>query len=232
MSIDWSAGQVVTLRQGDTATLGELDDTQLYGVFLYNSAMSDGDAEVTVTWSNDPRHEPVTVTVPGTTQDQGPAVVRFLSGGDAAYISVAVGQDNPRAQVTAFICSVKLPIDGGGLHNQQLPDNGKAQRFQRLTRFYCVPAARWYSTTIRSDVDEFTCIRFTESFAQVTVVNKISDPAHRIQGIGEAEKMFTIETSGGATFQSKLEGDGAQQVWINADSVQDSEAATLVLQRL
>jgi hypothetical protein len=232
MSIDWSAGQVITLRQGDTATLGELNKTQLYGVFLYNSALSDGAADVTVTWSNDPRNEPVTVKVPGTTQDQGPAVVRFLSGGDAGYISVAVGQDNPLAQVTAFICSVKLPIDGGGLHNQQLPDNGKAQPFKRLTRFYCVPAARWYATAIRSDVDEFTCIRFTEAFAHVTVVNKISDPSSRIQGIGTAEKMFTIETSGGSSLQSKLEGDGSQQVWINADSIQDSAAASLVLQRL
>jgi len=232
MAIDWSNGQVITLTEGDTAELSELSSTQLYGVFLYNKANSDNSTDVTLAWSNDPHNPPVTVTVPGTTADEGPAVIRFVSGGDASYISAAIAQDQKNAKVMAFICSVRLPLDGGGLNNQPLPDNGRRQNFRRLTRFYCVPAARWYSTMVESDIDQFICVRFVESFANVTVVNKISDPTNRIQGIGEAAKMFTIDSTEGRSYPSKLEGDGSQQVWINADSVQDSQSATLTLQPL
>jgi hypothetical protein len=232
MAIDWSDGQVITLTEGDTAELSELGSSQLYGVFLYNKANSDNDTDVTLAWSNDPDSPPVTVTVPGTTADEGPAVIRFVSGGDAGYISASVGQDQTGAQVMAFICSVRLPLDGGGLNNVPLPDDGRRQAFKRLTRFYCVPAARWYSTTVESDVDQFISVRFTESFANVTVVNKISDPSDRIEGIGQAAKMFRIDSTEHRSYPSKLEGDGSQQVWINADSVQDSQSATLTLQPL
>jgi len=232
MSIDWSAGQVITLTEGDTATLSELNDSQLYGVFLYNTANADNTVTVTITWSDDPGNPPVDVPVEGTTGDQGLAAVRFLSGSDASYISASVGQDQKDAQIKAFICSVEMPTDTAGINNQPLPADGKRHQFERLTRFYCVPAGRWYRTTVASDVNQFISVRFFESYAHVTVVNKIDDPALRIQGIGNAAKMFQVDATEKNSFQTKMEGDGSQQVWINADSVQDSQSASLSLQPL
>jgi hypothetical protein len=232
MTIDWSDGRVITLTEGDTAELSELNSMQLYGVFLYNTANNDNAVDVTLAWSDNPDEPPVTVSVPGTTASRGPAVIRFVSGDDASYISASVTQDQRGAQVTAFICNVQLPRDGGGLHNQPLPDNGRRQAFTRLTRFYCVPAARWYNTTVQADMTQFISVRFVESFAYVTVVNDIGLPPGRVEGIGEAATMFRVSSTDKPSYESKVEGDGSQQVWVNADSVEDSQHATLSLQPL
>ncbi|TDV43117.1 hypothetical protein [Actinophytocola oryzae] len=229
MAIDWCDGQVVTLLPGDTAELGELDHAQLYGVFLYNTAVDGTSTEVTITWSRTPGNEPVTVTVPGTPGGQGPAVIRFVSGRDADHITATITQGRPTARITAFIGGVRMPVDGGGLNDAPLPDNGRPQAFLRLTRFYCRPAARRYWTRVKADVDEFVAVRFAEDFAHVTVVNTTRDPADRIQGIGAAATMFLIDSTTGRSHQSRFDGDGGRQVWVNADCVQYAQNATVAL---
>jgi hypothetical protein len=229
MAIDWCDGQVITLLPGDIAELGELDSTQLYGVFLYNTAIAGASTDVTISWSDSPGNEPVTVMVPGTTRCQGPAMIRFVSGGDADHITATITQGLPTARITAFICGVRMPVDGGGLNDAPLPDNGRPQAFLWRTRFYCAPAARPYRTVVKADVDEFVAVRFANAFAHVTVVNTTTDPADRIRGIGAAAAMFLIDSTAGRSHQSRFEGDGSQQVWVNADCVQYDQNATVAL---
>lgn len=229
MAIDWRDGQVITLLPGDTAELGELDSAQLYGVFLYNTAIAGTPTDVTITWSNTPDNEPVTVTLPGTTRGQGPAMICFVSGGDADRITATITQGEPTARITAFICGVRMPVDGGGLNDAPLPDNGRPQAFLRRTRFYCAPAARRYRTTVKADVDEFVSVRFAEAFAHVTMVNTTKDPTDRIRGIGAAATMFLIDSTAGRSHQSRFEGDGSQHVWVNADCLQYTQNATVAL---
>jgi hypothetical protein len=228
--INWNRGQIISLRQSDTARAENLNDTQLYGLFFYNSALADADTKVDVVWSNS--HRPKSVTVPGTTQRQGLASVLFVYGGDTTRISAAVTQGNPGAEVTAFIGSVKMPIDGGGLDNRRLPANGQPQNFEKFTRYYTVPESHWYDVRVQSDVNQFIVTQFAEAKALVLVVNRLVDPSPDVQGVGQAVDMFTIQTSTTQSIDADLQGNGRQAVWINADSVQNSRSATIALQSL
>src|SRR5688572_25845507 len=105
-NINWNDGRLITLKPGDTATAtGALNARQLYGLFFYNSARNDADAQITVVWSNS--EPPATVVVPGTTANQGLASVLFVSGNDTNTISAALLQGQPGVEVQCFIGSVK-----------------------------------------------------------------------------------------------------------------------------
>lgn len=229
-NINWDNGQIITLGEGDTARAQQLNDSQLYGLFFYNAALNDADTEVDVTWSNSQR--PKTVTVPGTTQKQGLASVLFVYGGDTTTVSAAVKQGNPGAQVQAFIGSVKMPVNGGGMDNRELPANGQPQNFNQFTRYYCVPQSHWYDVRLESDVNQFIVVQFAEAKALVMVVNRLVDPGPEVQGVGQAATMFTIQTSTTQYLDGDMQGNGRQTVWINADSVQNSQNASITLQSL
>jgi hypothetical protein len=228
-NINWDNGQLVTLGEGDTARAENLNDDQLYGLFFYNAAGNDADTTVEVVWSNS--QKPKSVTVPGTTQSQGLASVLFVYGGDTTTVSAAVTQGNPGAQVQAFIGSVKMPM-GGGIDNRELPANGQPQNFNKFTRFYTVPQSHWYDVIVRSDVNQFIVVQFSEAKALVLVVNRLVDPSADVQAVGQAVNMFTIQTSTTQSIDADMQGNGRQIVWINADSVQNSQSASITLQSL
>jgi hypothetical protein len=230
VALNWNNGQLITLKEGVTATAEGLSKTQLYGLFFYNHAQNDADTDVTVTWKNGapPEH----VVVPGTTRDEGLASVLFVYGGDTTTVSAAVTHGNPGAAIEAFICSVKLPIGGSGINNQQLPANGSTQSFTRYTRYYAVVPSHWFGVGIESDVNQFIVVRFAEAKAQVLVVNATSDPDLHVNGVGQATSMYTTESSTTQRLDTEFQGNGTQTVWMNADSVQNSQNATIALQSL
>jgi hypothetical protein len=231
--ITWNDGRLITLNPGDTATCaGGLNSGQVYGLFFYNSAGADADASVNVVWSNS--HAPAVVTVPGVTQKQGLASVLFVSGNDTSTVSAAMLNNQPGTQLQCFIGSVKMPT-GPGLNNQQLPADGSVKPFQAFTRFYCVPQSHWYSGTINSNVNQFITVQFTEQTANVLVVNAMQqytkqNPPPTVQAVGSATFDVSCATQQSLTWS--LQGSGSQMVWINADSIQNSQTATISMQSL
>ena len=233
--IDWKDGRLITMSPGDTATCaGGLNSGQLYGLFFYNSAGADADATVDVVWSNS--HAPVQVTVPGVTQKQGLASILFVSGNDTSTVSAAM-RDTSGAQgtqVQSFIGSVKMPT-GPGLNNQQLPTDGSTLPFQAFTRFYCVPASHWYAGTMTSNINQFIAVQFSEHHATVLVVNAMKEyttanPPPTVKAVGSAS--FEVSCSMRQSLPWSMQGSGSQMVWINADSVQNSQTANINLQSL
>jgi hypothetical protein len=230
-SIDWNGGQVVTLKQGDTATCsGGLNPGQLYALFFYNSAGNDANAPVNVVWSNS--SPPVKVTVPGTTANQGLAALCFVSGDDTNTVSISLGQTSQGAQVTAFIGSVKMPVNTSGINNVALPLDGKFHSFTAFTRYYAVPASHWYDGTLQSNINQFISVQFKESAATVNIVNKLVDPSNVIKYAGTCQPQVTINAVAGQTYEWSLQGNGSQIVWINADSCQNSQTASIAVQSL
>ena len=229
--IDWNDGRLITMTPGDTATAeGALNARQLYGLFFYNSALNDADAQVTVVWSNS--QPPVTVVVPGTTAKQGLASVLFVSGNDTSTVSAALLQGQPGVQIQAFIGSVKMPTNTAGISNRELPADGQMHPFNTFTRYYTVPQSHWYSGRIESNINQFISVQFAEQAAVVYVVNKTSDPAIHVQAAGQASGQFEIQSSATQSIGWNLQGNGTQRVWINADSVQNSQSAGISLQSL
>jgi hypothetical protein len=208
-NINWNDGRLIALGAGDTATAaGALNARQLYGLFFYNVAGNDADTVVDVVWSNS--QPPQQVVVPGTTARQGLASILFVSGNDTNTVSAAVRQGQPGAQ----------------------PANGQMNSFSAFTRFYQVAQSHWYAAMLQSNINQFICVQFAEQRAKVYVVNKTSDPALHVQGVGSATSQFEITPSDHQTISWYLQGDGTQLVWINADSVQNSQSAAISLQSL
>jgi hypothetical protein len=229
--INWNDGRLINMVPGDTATAdGSLNARQLYGLFFYNSAGNDASADVTVVWSNS--QPPVTVTVPGTTANQGLASVLFVSGNDTNTVSAALLQGQPGVQIQAFICSVKMPVNTDGINNLSLPADGKMHSFTKFTRYYTVAASHWYAARLQSNINQFIAVQFAEQAAKVYVVNQTSDPTLHVQGVGQAATQFAIQTSTTQSISWNLQGDGTQLVWMNADSVQNSGTAAISLQSL
>ena len=229
--INWNDGRLITLTPGTTATAnGALNARQLYGLFFYNSAGNDADAQVTVVWSNS--QPPVTVVVPGTTANQGLASVLFVSGNDTNTVSAALLQGQPGVQVQCFLGSVKMPTNTAGINNRELPPDGKVYPFDKFTRYFDVVQSHWYAAMLQSNINQFIAVQFAEQAAKVYVVNRTSDPSVHVQGVGQAASQFQIESSPQQSIGWNLQGDGTQRVWINADSVQSSEGAGISLQSL
>jgi hypothetical protein len=230
--IDWNDGQLITLNPGDTATCaGRLNTGQIYAIFLYNSAGNDANAPVNVVWSNS--QPPVPVTVPGTTANQGLAALCFVSGDDANTVSISLGQSSSGTQVQAFLGSVKMPVNTSGIQNVALPLDGQNHSFQAFTRFFAVPQSHWYSGQIQSDINQFISVQFKEASATVNIVNQLVDPSNVVKYAGPSSKSaVTINPSASQTLTWNFQGNGTQLVWINADSVQNSQTATMSVQSL
>lgn len=230
-SINWNDGRLITMGPGDTATAnGALNAQQLYGLFFYNSAQNDATATVSVVWSNS--QPPATVNVPGTTANQGLASVLFVSGNDTTTVSAALLAGQPGTQIQCFIGSVKMPTNTAGINNWALPADGQPHAFQTFTRYYDVLASHWYSGLIQSNINQFISVQFSEQRATVFVVNSLVDPSPLVQGVGQAKTQYQIQTSQTQQLSWNVQGNGTQTVWINADSVQNSQSAKITLQSL
>jgi hypothetical protein len=230
-SINWNGGQLITIKQGDTAScVGALNPGQLYALFFYNSAGNDANAPVNVVWSNS--QPPVSVTVPGTTANQGLAALCFVSGDDTNTVSASLSQVAPGAQVQAFIGSVKMPTNTAGINNVQLPLDGANHAFKAFTRYYAVPASHWYEGILQSDINQFISVQFKENSAVVNIVNQLSDPSTVIKYAGRTQPLVTVNPIANQTLSWSFQGNGTQFVWINADSVQNSQTATISAQSL
>jgi hypothetical protein len=231
-TINWNGGQLITLNPGDTATCaGGLNPGQIYAIFLYNSANNDANAPINVVWSNS--QPPVTVTVPGTTAHQGLAALCFVSGDDTNTVSVSLGQSSSGTQVQAFLGSVKMPVNTSGIKNAALPLDGQNHPFRAFTRFYAVPQSHWYSGQLQSDINQFISVQFKEASATVNIVNQLVDPSNVVKYAGPSSKdAVTINSVTSQTLAWNFQGNGTQLVWINADSVQNSQSATISVQSL
>jgi hypothetical protein len=230
-SINWQQGQLVTLNPGDTASCtGGLNQGQLYCLFFYNVAGNDAGANVSVIWSNG--QPPVPVHVPGTTGNQGLAALCFVNGDQTNSVSAAVLQNQPGVQLQAFIGSVKMPVNTTGINNLPLPLDGQNHAFTKFTRYYAVPASHYYQAQIRSDINQFISVQFAEKSAVVNVVNSLVSPGTQIFYAGNSQPLVTVSTSSYQTISWPLQGNGQQLVWINADSVQNSQSATISVQSL
>ncbi|MGO9235404.1 MAG: hypothetical protein ACLP4V_15535 [Methylocella sp.] len=230
--INWNGGQLITLNPGDTATCaGGLNPGQIYGIFLYNSTGNDANAPVNVVWSNS--QPPVLVTVPGTTAQQGLAALCFVSGDDTNTLSISLGQTSPGAKVQAFLGSVKMPVNTSGIGNFALQLDGQNHPFQAFTRFYAVPESHWYSGQIQSDINQFISVQFKEASAIVNIVNQLVNPDNVVKYAGPSSKTaVTINSISSQTLAWNFQGNGTQFVWINADSVQNTQTATISVQSL
>jgi len=231
-SINWNQGQLISLKPGDNATCaGNLNQGQMYGLFFYNDANNDTNANVTIAGNG--VNPPVTFTVPGTTGDQGLAAICFVSGDDTSSISATLLDGQPGASVKAFIGSVKMPVDTTGINNQSLPLDGQPHAFNRFTRYYTVPESHWYTAQVYSTLDTFLAVQFTEDTATVICVNVgPHGVANVIQYYGSAKDKVDLKTTTLKSTSWNLYGDGTQYVWINADSVQDSKDASISVQSL
>ncbi|AXT60896.1 hypothetical protein D1816_11240 [Aquimarina sp. AD10] len=230
-TINWNNGRLIELGEGDTATSnGSLNNGQLYCLFFYNAAGNDASTTLQVVWSNS--QPPVSVTVPGTTMNQGLAALCFIDGSQTNTVSIAITNGNQGAKIQAFIGSVKMPIDTNGINNKKLPLNGENQSFEKFTRFYAVPESHWYSGQIQSNINQFTAVQFAERSAEVIIVNKLVNPDTVIKYAGDAKDFVTITTSDTQTSPFNLQGNGQQLVWINADSTQNSNQAYISVQSL
>jgi hypothetical protein len=199
-------------------------------LFFYNSAGNDAGAKVLVNWSNS--QPPAELQVPGTTAQQGLATILFVNGTDTTTIAASVLQNQPGVQVQAFIGSVKMPVNSSGINNQPLPADGQNHQFQRFTRFYSVPESHWYQVQVESTINQFISVLFAEQYATVSVVNATVHPSSVVQAVGSAGQMYRIQTSLTQIDSYPIQGNGQQSVWINADSVQDSQSAVISLQSL
>jgi hypothetical protein len=229
-AFDWNDGRLITLQPGDTATCQKLNQGQLYGLIFYNSAGNDAGAKLMVNWSNS--QPPAQVQVPGTTGDQGLASIVFVSGNDTTTVAAAMLQNQPGAQVQTFIASVKMPVNTTGINNEALPADGQNHAFTKFTRYYSVPASHWYQVQLESNINQFISVLFAEQYATVSVLNATVQPSMTVQAVGSAAKMYTIQTAQSQIDSYPIQGNGQQIVWVNADSVQDSQSAVISLQSL
>lgn len=234
-SINWNGGQRITLRAGDTAQCTTLRPGQLYGVFVYNSAQHDNNAALSVVWSNS--QPPVKITVPGTTANAGHASVGFVSGTDTQSISVSLPSNSGIAQVEIWLGSVSMPTDTSGLDNEHLSIDGAQHPFDKYRRYFNVPPASWHELTITSTITQFISVQFRQAKATVFVVNETSNGLldGQIVKMGPTASVPNTVVTTNATIQSvteNLQGDGTQWVWMNADSADNSDDATISLQSL
>lgn len=233
--INWNGGQRISLRAGDVARCTTLRPGQLYGIFIYNSAQNDNNAQVNVVWSNS--QPPVPITVPGTTANAGLASMGFVSGTDTQTISISLPQNSGIAQVEAWLGSVSMPTNTSGLSNRTLPADGEPYPFNKYSRYFTVPPSKWMQLTITSVINQFISCQFRQATATVFVVNETSNGLlpGQVTSMGptaSASGAVNISSSQIQSIEESLQGDGTQWVWMDADSQQDSQTATISLQSL
>ncbi|UTM58830.1 hypothetical protein L4174_008370 [Photobacterium sp. CCB-ST2H9] len=233
-TIVWNDGRSIALTKGDTATCEALKSGQLYAVFLYNAAGEDQDIPVNVNIGNG--FPPKTVTVPGTTGNNGLAALALISGTDTQTVSISITSQQSGAKVDAWIGSVGMPTNTSGIENMQLPFNGETRSYGSRDRYYAVPESRWYQLTINSPQNQFISVQFTENQAKVFINNPVGDPGNVIVPTGtvaEGSSYEIVKPKGQPqTITYDDQGNGRQKVWMNADSQQNSSDSTIVAQYL
>jgi hypothetical protein len=227
---NWDGGQVSKLTTGQNLTCTTLSPGQLYGIFLYNAAGNDNNATVWVTVGNNP---PQPVTVPGTTANQGLASIVLVSGNDNGTVAVAM-LNQPNAQVQCWIGSVGMPTDTTGLNNQPLPDDGSAQPFAQYNRYYAVPPSSWQALTLTSSLTQFISVQFQENFATIYILNPLgpTPPVYPMGSVTPSSYSVVFAKNPASSIVQTFPGNGTQLVWMNADSSQNSQNATISLQPL
>jgi hypothetical protein len=233
-TINWNDGRLITLEQGDTATSTALQRGQLYGIFLYNSTMADQNITINVVWSNS--QPPVLVTVPGTTANEGLASIVLVSGNDTQTISIS-NTNSANTTLQAWIGSVSAPNNTTGLSNQQLPNDGRAHQFSKFNRYFAVAPSSWQQMTIQSNITQFISVQFSQDFAYINIVNPTSNSYQRVTPVGNVRKDTDYKINQPSSgipqvLTYPFQGDGTQKVWMNADSPQNSENATITWQNL
>lgn len=236
MAINWDGGQRITIKGGDTASCTALTSGQLYCVFFYNSNNTDISATVQVITDNST--EPVRVSVPGTTSGQGLASLVLLKGSESRNISVSLSSDQNQAQVDAWIGSVSMPTNTEGITNAQLPLDGKLHQFNQAFRYFAVPPSTWVQLQIVAQKTQFISVQFLSQQATIYICNPVPNPTVNITPIGsvtEGKDYTVVLPKDGESKQlitKSIIGNGTQWVWMNADSKQNSEKATISLQSL
>lgn len=237
---NWDDGRLVTLntQAGSNKYTCNAIQNGATGLFLYNSANIDHDITVTVLTANS--SAPQKITVPGTTGNQGLASIVLVNGNFTNSVTLSITADQPSdSQVSAFLCSLAFPINTAGIKNLQLPTNGTPQSFNAFTRFYSVPASTWYQMTLQSNVTQFYTAQFGPGTSDVSIycVNPGPNAAAQVfQADPNNQVVYKFIQPAPNQPQQKvtasLFGNGQQFVWIDADSVQNSQEATIALQQL
>lgn len=234
VAIDWNDGRLITLTAGATARCEGLVPGELYAIFFYNSSLLDTDVTVTLVWSN--AVPPVKLAVPGTTIDAGRASFAFLSGTDTSFVSASLPPTNETARVDAFLVSVSMPRDPAGLHDRELPADGRWRPFQKLYRYHSSAPSGWHSVLLRSPITQVIGVEMRKTSASLIVLNLASGLAS-----GQPLKLGPTALSEGAVavvevttqlWEDTFFADGSTRVWANGDSRFNSEDAEISLQRL
>ncbi|SDC26803.1 hypothetical protein [Actinokineospora iranica] len=231
MDYNWDQGGCVTLKANDSATIHNLNKSELYAFFFYNSNRNDNPATVHISWANDKSDD---VKVPGATNNMGLAIVVFVWGGDTSgKVTASIPKDQENAQITSYIGSASMPVDTSCLTvNQNLDvQAGTTYDFKQFSRFYATLAETEHALTLSSGKAQFAVTQIEDQTATVYLLNKIADVDNNIKLLTQSvtPKMVTTKpvTDSEKTFY--IPGDGNQHIWFNADSVLDSENAQITL---
>lgn len=236
---NWDGGQLVTLTVNPGSNNYTCNNIQneATAIMLYNSAGTDHDTVITVTTANSAA--PVKVTVPGTTGNQGLATIVLVNGSVTNSVTVNMTPDQPSdSQVQAVIVSLAFPINTSGISNNQLQANGQKQSFTKFSRFYSVPASNWYQLDLQSNVTQFFCTQFGLGSNSVTIycLNPGPNPAASVVQADAnnpvAYKIIVPADGQQQKISQSIFGNGQQVVWMNADSIQNSQNATIALTNL
>lgn len=243
---NWNTGQVVYNQGvGTNLSCSNLNQGQIYALFLYNSANNDANLQVQVSINN---AQPTWITVPGTTAGQGLASIVLFSGNDGSTVNLVIPNNSQNGNVqtgsvTAWLGSVSMPTNTSGLNNNFLPTNGQAQSFNQLNRWFAVPTSTWWTYGITGGANvQFITVMFTENSAIVNIVNNpgtfavpviytIGNTIKQTTSTPPAPNTYYVNAVSNNTLTQQIFGNGSQYVWMNADSPQDSSGATIYLQQ-
>lgn len=235
---NWDNGGLVTLTPNAGSNSYQCTNIQnaATALFLYNASGNDHDIVVWVATSN--QAAPKKVTVPGTTGNQGLATIVAINGTTTNTVTLTMASGQPAAtQVQAFLGSLAFPM-GGGIANKPMPDNGQMQGFDKFTRYYTVPASQWYEFALQSNVNQFMCAQFGPGQSAFTVYcvnpgpNSSANVVQADDGNPVAVKFIQATSGQPQKLTGTLFGNGSQVVWINADSIQNSQSASISLMKL
>ncbi len=222
----------MTLQGGQSARCAVLAKGELYVALLYNSSQNDQIADVIVVWSNEA--PPTHVTLPGTTGDQGPAALAFVSGTDTDFLTLSLGATSA-ASVDVVLVSTTMPTNTKGLINAVLPADGQLRDLPKYTRYHAVPPDGWSQLSLVDKTSQFLSFEMRRAGAIVRVVNKATGLFDgQVQKFGptaNAKGAVDIQEIPYQTFvDPALKGDGQTWVWMSADSLRNSLNGQIGLQ--
>ncbi|MCC3416864.1 MAG: hypothetical protein JGK12_00465 [Microcoleus sp. PH2017_01_SCD_O_A] len=233
---NWDKGGQNTLSGGGTLTCNNLTSGQVYGIFLINS--NNTDTTTTVQLVIDNQTMPKSITVPGTTMGQGLASIALVKGDDTKSVSISISADQTQSKILAYIGSVGMPIDATGFNNLPLPINGTRNKFNVDSRYYQVVPTSWHQLQISTQATQFISVMFISQQATIFICNPVENAEASIYPCGTVTKdrdyKVVLPQSGGpqTLITQSFTGNGTQRVWMNADSPQNSQTATISLQSL